>query len=93
MSNWNVSVAYYIDDKLDWTDDNPGGYYPTIGAGIVWDDGNRYRVVDTWLVQEKHGVMTIGTLHVRLHPVAADQDWPAQLHPDYFTPPRSGKVW
>jgi hypothetical protein len=57
------------------------------GDGVLWGDGTRYRVVDTWLSFDKHGRFDVG-MHVFLEPVEpfSDDDRLGRLARDYFTP-------
>lgn len=55
------------------------------GEGLIWSEGERYRVVDTWWSVDHHGRMDDG-LHVFLERVTnPTDDRPRELHPDYFT--------
>jgi hypothetical protein len=53
------------------------------GTGLLWREGRRFRVVDTWLSFDHHGHLDIG-FHVFLEPVAVDDDRLRLLVPAYF---------
>jgi hypothetical protein len=54
------------------------------GQGVLWHDGRRFRVVDSWFSFDKHGHFGIG-LHVFLEEVSGqDDDLLLRLAPDYF---------
>ncbi|OZM73998.1 hypothetical protein CFN78_06835 [Amycolatopsis antarctica] len=93
MTEFKPGIIYYVNGEQVGGDEFPGGLYPQIGAGIVWDDGKRYRVEDTWFVHEKHGAMARGALHVFLLPVNNSDDRPGKMHPRYFGYKSAGRVW
>ncbi|MTD55707.1 hypothetical protein [Amycolatopsis pithecellobii] len=83
MSEDQMPITYYIDNQEKWTETHPGGYYPTAGTGLIWSNGQRYRVADVWFGMEKNAAMTMG-VHVFLTSVPDDEDRPAELYPDYY---------
>jgi hypothetical protein len=55
------------------------------GQGVIWSDGRRLRVVDSWFSFDKHGRFDIG-LHVFLEEVTDEaDDLPLRLARDYFS--------
>ncbi|MCU1613015.1 MAG: hypothetical protein JWO98_555 [Frankiales bacterium] len=53
----------------------------TIGTGVVL--GDRYRVVDSWMSFDHHGVFDDG-LHIFLERVTEDDDRLKRIAPSYF---------
>ena len=55
------------------------------GQGVLWHDGRRFRVKDSWFSFDKHGRFGMG-LHVFLERITAlEDDLLLQLAPDYFS--------
>lgn len=55
-----------------------------IGQGVIWHDGRRLRVVDSWYSFDHHGYFNDG-LHIFLEEVTDDEDdLPKRMAPDYF---------
>lgn len=62
------------------------GLLPLVkGQGVLWGDGTRYRVVDSWLSFDHHGHFGLG-MHVFLERVEpeSDDDTLGRLAPNYF---------
>lgn len=57
-----------------------------VGTGIITADGERFRVVDSWLSLDKHGRLDLG-LHIFLRQVEEADDLPRRIAPDYFRAP------
>lgn len=55
-----------------------------IGNGYVDERGHRYRIVDVWIVHEKHGGVQYG-VHAILKPAGDDDQHLRDLAPDYYT--------
>lgn len=55
-----------------------------IGNGFVDSDGRRYRIVDVWIVHEKHGGVEYG-VHAILKAAGDDDQHLRALAPDYYT--------
>ena len=54
------------------------------GQGVIWPDGRRFRVEDSWFSFDHHGHFGTG-LHVFLTEIRSrDDDLPKLLKPDYF---------
>jgi hypothetical protein len=53
-------------------------------AGIVFEDGGRFRVVDTWLSLDRHGPFDVGYYVFLKRVDNTPEDRLAQLAPDYF---------
>jgi hypothetical protein len=55
------------------------------GHGLLWGDGTRYRVADTWLSFDKHGRFDVG-MHVFLERIAegGEDDALYKAARDYF---------
>jgi hypothetical protein len=75
---------YYIDDVFVRQDEEEPPPL-SIGSGLVWSDGERYRVVDIWFSYDKRGALDWG-MHVYLELVDDDDDRPRHLNPRYYTP-------
>jgi hypothetical protein len=75
-------VTYYVHDvELRQDEGEPPPL--TIGTGIIWTDGERYRVVDVWVSYDHNGRFNDG-VHVFLEAVEDTDDRPLRLAPDYF---------
>lgn len=58
---------------------------PTIGHGYIDERGDRFRIVDVWINQEKHGggVGEYGE-YVYLEHAEGEADRPGELHPGWY---------
>ena len=73
----------YIDNKEVLQFDDGMLMLPK-GAGVIWGDGNRYRVADTWFSIDHHGQMNDG-MHIFLEVVMdPEDDLPKKILPSYF---------
>ena len=61
----------------------PGVVSLAIGAGVVLNDGRRFRVADVWMSFDHHGRFSEGA-HIFLEP-AEEPNTITRLAPDYFT--------
>lgn len=62
------------------------GLLPLVrGQGVLWGDGKRYRVADSWLSFDRHGQFDIG-MHVFLERVeeGSEDDTLGLARPSYF---------
>jgi len=83
-----LPTYFYVDNQDFYQEERALMPLPR-GTGIIWGDGTRYRVVDTWFSYDHHGQMAEG-LHVFLEkviPGSAD-DRPKAMLPAYFTDER-----
>jgi hypothetical protein len=57
----------------------------TVGMGIIWGNGARYRVADVWFSLDHHGAIGSG-YNIFLHEVEVGgaDDRPKLMHPDYY---------
>ena len=77
-------VTYHSPDG-EWQDEY-ATQPPMIGYGIeLPTDSRRFRIVDVWIIHEKHGILGYG-VHAFLEPVTYEDDTPANLHPEYYRP-------
>ncbi|HEX4218083.1 MAG TPA: hypothetical protein VHZ02_06940 [Acidimicrobiales bacterium] len=54
------------------------------GLGVIWGNGDRYLVVDTWFSVDHHGHFDDG-LHIFMEKVwDRNDDLPKKLAPEYF---------
>ena len=73
---------FYLDGQLVWDSEDITESFQK-GQGIIWSDGERYRVVDTWFSIDHHGHFNDG-LHVFMELVDPKDDLPRMLAPAYF---------
>lgn len=83
MSFPRWAVTYYIEDIEQRQDESNPPAPLALGTGVIWSDGERYRVVDIWVSYDHHGHFNDG-VHVFLEPVEPDDDRPKRLAPHYF---------
>lgn len=80
-------VSYYRNGEHEpfFVDEASSPVLPSVGDGLIWGDGTRYRVVDVWHSSDHHGHLNHGP-HVFLQTVEpfSDDDRPARVAPDYF---------
>ena len=55
------------------------------GAGIVFEGGGRFRVVDTWLSLDRHGRFDVGYYIFLKRVDNTPEDRLGELAPDYFS--------
>lgn len=58
---------------------------PAIGHGYVDPKGDRYRIVDVWAVDDKHGAFEYG-VYAFLELATSEDDRLGNLHPEYYRP-------
>lgn len=76
-------VVNYIAPDGEWQDEY-ATQPPMIGYGIeLPTTARRYRIVDVWIIHQKHGRIEYG-VHAFLEPIGDDDDRPANTHPDYY---------
>jgi hypothetical protein len=75
-------INYWIGDRQIHQDEH-GWIPPQIEQGFVTADGDRYRVVDVWVVGEKHGPTNYG-VHAFLEPAVSKTDGLGAIFPDYY---------
>ena len=83
---WLVSYHVLDDDGTERDLYQEEGPPPpiAIGEGIIAQGGRRYRVVDVWYSDDKHGFYDVGK-HVFMRDVTdTADDLPGTLAPDYF---------
>lgn len=66
------------DEELDWMP-------PAIGNGVVDEHGKRWRIVDVWVVHEKHGRFEYG-VYAFVEPATGDSDRLRRIAPGYYQP-------
>lgn len=79
--------THFYDENGKEFHDETGLVFLSKGDGVLWGDGTRYRVADTWLSFDKHGRFDTG-LHVFLDRIeeGGEDDTLGRLAPDYFRP-------
>lgn len=81
--NYSNAVTYVYPDGEENQRD-VAMYPPAIGQGYIDEKGDRYRVVDLWVVDEKHGAMGAYGVYAYLEVAEGDDDRPGRLHPAYY---------
>jgi hypothetical protein len=56
---------------------------PMVGNGVIGEDDRRWRIVDVWIVQAKHGLLEYG-VHAIIAPATGDGDLPNRIYPGYY---------
>jgi len=89
-SEWThprISVTYETPNIADSWDADYQEVVPRIGEGLIASNGQRWRVVDVWYSNDKHGIVDRG-IHVYLERVEpfSESDRPGRMFPDYFRP-------
>jgi hypothetical protein len=83
---YRLPTTFYIDGQAQSrVSDESGLLNLQKGQGVIWEDGRRLRVLDSWFSFEKNARFDRG-LHVFLEDVSgeANEDLPGSLAPDYF---------
>lgn len=58
---------------------------PAVGHGVVDEKGARWRIVDIWVVHEKHsGGLNPYGVYAFVEQAHGDDDRPGQMYPEYY---------
>lgn len=77
-------LNYHFPDGTEDQSESPYGI-PAIGTGYVTERGERFRVVDVWIVDEKYsGGLNPYGVHVFLERASGEDDRPGRMYPEYY---------
>ena len=85
--HYSKAVTYVHPDGSEIQRDVAILYPPAIGQGYIDERGRRYRIVDVWANDEKHG-RGLGEygVYAFLEGAEGDDDRPGRLYPAYYRP-------
>lgn len=79
-----IMVNFHLPDGKEYQSERSDGV-PAIGMGYISEGGDRFRVVDVWIVDEKYsGGLNPYGVHVFLERASGEDDRPGRMYPEYY---------